>query len=591
MTMETLLTDISVSINGSQLSDDQRNRIEEITVEQSLHLPSMCTLQLFDVAGPSSREVFFPLLDQDSFAIGAEIDVEMGRLGSPASVFKGEITAVELDARGNDIPRLVVRAYDRAHRLLRGRHSRSFLNMADSDIASKLAQEVGLSAEVDTTNPVHDYVFQYNQTNWDFLRQRAARLGFECFVADRVLHFRKPQNGQSEGPAQHLWDNLLDVRVRMVSSFQASQVVVRAWDMKTKEAVVGTASSGSTAPEIGESRTGKAMAADFGDATEYMVNQPLDSQSEANAVATAIYDQLDGTFVEAEGTCLGDPALVPGLTVNMPTLGTRLSGDYYLTSVTHHANGLGSYTSSFTISGRRSESLYDLVQTGDTQSTLPNAVVGLVTNNTDPDGLGRVKVKFPWLDDTEESWWARPASPMAGAGRGFFILPEVNDEVLVTFEHGDITRPFILGSLWNGKDAPPKKNNEVVTSSKVNQRIWKTRAGHTITLDDTEGSEKISVIDKTENNKLEITASDNTIAVTAAGDVKLTATGKVVVNSTGDTTVDAQNATVTAKQNATVTANAQLKMHGATVAVEADGQLELKSSGILTIQGSLVKIN
>src|SRR5262249_28000979 len=149
----------------------------------------------------------------------------------------------------------------RAHRLLRGRHSRSFVNMADSDIASKLAQEAGLSAEADSTNPVHDYVFQYNQTNWDFLRQRAARLGFECFVRDRVLHFAKPKNGQTLGPEQRLWDNLIDIRVRMVSSFQASQVVVRAWDMKAKEAVVGTASSGSMAPQIGESKTGSAMAA------------------------------------------------------------------------------------------------------------------------------------------------------------------------------------------------------------------------------------------------------------------------------------------------------------------------------------------
>jgi uncharacterized protein involved in type VI secretion and phage assembly len=202
-----------------------------------------------------------------------------------------------------------------------------------------------------------------------------------------------------------------------------------------------------------------------------------------------------------------------------------------------------------------------------------------------------VKVKFPWLDESEESWWARPASPMAGASRGLFILPEINDEVLVTFEHGEITRPFILGGLWNGQDAPPKTNNEVVTSSKVNERLWKTRAGHTISLDDTEGAEKVTIVDKTTRNKIVIDSSNNSIALTATGDVTITATGKVAVNATGDATVDAQNATVTSKQNATVTANAQLKMHGATVAIEADAQLELKSSGLLTVKGSMVMIN
>src|SRR5213078_1606368 len=133
------------------------------------------------------------------------------------------------------------------------------------------------------------------------------------------------------------WDNLLDMRVQMVSSFQADQVVVRAWDMSTKQAVVGTASQGSMAPQIGESRSGSAISSDFGTATEYVVNQPLASQAEANTLAKALYDELDGTFVEAEGTCLGDPSLSPGMTVKFPTLGERLSGDYYLTLVTHSA--------------------------------------------------------------------------------------------------------------------------------------------------------------------------------------------------------------------------------------------------------------
>jgi uncharacterized protein involved in type VI secretion and phage assembly len=591
MSLPNLSAGIAIKLDGSPLPATQFDRLTEVSVEQSLHLPSMCTLRLHDVGNQPSKAIFFQLLDQNSLPIGAELEVSLGREGTPASVFKGEITAVELDAANEHMPRIVVRAYDRAHRLLRGRHSRSFVNMADSDIASKLAQEVGLSAEVESTNPVHEYVFQYNQTNWEFLRQRAARLGFECFVRDRVLHFAKPRNGQQVGPEQRLWDNLLDIRVRMVSSFQASQVVVRAWDMKSKEAIVGTASSGSMHPTIGETRNGAAISADFGDATEYMVNQPLASQAEATALAGAIYDDLDGTFVEAEGTCLGDPSLVPGMTVKLPTLGQKLSGDYYLTSVSHTVGSDAAYTTAFAISGRRSQTLHELVHSSDTGPGLPSAVIGLVTNNTDPDGLGRVKVKFPWLDDTEESWWARPASPMAGASRGLYILPEINDEVLVTFEHGEITRPFILGGLWNGQDAPPKTNNEVVTSSKVNERLWKTRAGHTISLDDTEGSEKVTIVDKTENNKIVIDSANNSIALTAAGDVTITATGKVAVNATGDATVDAQNATVTSKQNATVTANAQLKMHGATVAIEADAQLELKSAGVLTVKGSVVMIN
>ena len=582
---------IDIKVNGSEIQADEFARVNAVTIEQSVHLPSMCLIWLHDLGTDPTKAVFFRMLDQDTFPIGGELELGLSRDGEPETVFSGEITAVELEATNDQTPRVLVRAFDRAHRLHRGWHNRSFLNMADSDIVSKIAQEVALTPSTDSTNPTHDYVFQYNKTNWEFLRQLAARNGFECYVDGRTLHFAEPRNGQEEGPEQRLWDNLIDIHVKMTSAFQASSVIVKSWDMKSKEAIVGTASSGSMAPTIGESRNGSTMAADFGDATVYAINRPLDDQSAADTLATAIYNDLDGTFVEAEGTCLGDPALKAGLTVKLPTLGTRLSGDYYLTSVVHSVRTNVAYTTRFTISGRRSHSLLEMVQGPDAGSGLPNAVVGLVTNNTDPDGLGRVKVKFPWMDDSEESWWARLAVPMAGSSRGMFFLPEVNDEVLVAFEHGDFTRPFVLGALWNGQDAPPKTNNEVVSSSKVNERILKTRAGHTISLDDTEGSEKISIKDKTENNKIEITASDNTIAITAAGDVKLTATGKVVVDSTGDTTVDAQSATVTCKQDATVTATAQLKLKGATVAIEADGTMDIKSSGILTMSGSLVKIN
>src|SRR5262245_18104286 len=121
---------ITVNINGSPLPADQFDRLAEVSVAQSLHLPSMCTLRLHDVGSQPVRAIFFHLLDQNALPIGAELEVSLGREGAPSVVFNGEITAVELDAATEHMPRLIVRAFDRAHRLLRGRHSRSFVNMA-----------------------------------------------------------------------------------------------------------------------------------------------------------------------------------------------------------------------------------------------------------------------------------------------------------------------------------------------------------------------------------------------------------------------------------------------------------------------------
>jgi len=189
-------------------------------------------------------------------------------------------------------------------------------------------------------------------------------------------------------------------------------------------------------------------------------------------------------------------------------------------------------------------------------------VVGIVTNNQDPDGLGRVKVKFPWLSDVDESTWARIAAPMAGDQRGVYFLPEVEDEVLVAFEHGDVRFPYVLGALWNGKDAPPASNDD----GKNNVRIIKSRSGHVIKLNDEDGKETIEIVDKSEKNSILIDTASNSIAVTSDKDITLSASNgtiklnaqKIEINSSGPTKIAAGS-------TASVEASATLTVKGATV--------------------------
>jgi len=230
--------------------------------------------------------------------------------------------------------------------------------------------------------------------------------------------------------------------------------------------------------------------------------------------------------------------------------------------------------------------LYDLLaeERDDTAARVSGVVVGVVTNNQDPEKMGRVKVKFPWLNDTDESNWARVATMMAGQDRGTWFLPEVDDEVLVAFEHGDVQFPYVVGSLWNGKDTPPRdnadgKNNERVIKSRAGHELIfgdedgkekveiKTKAGHQLLLDDTSGSEKITVIDKSGSNKIEIDSAGGTIAFTAQTKISLKAT------------------------DIEITADSGLKMKGAQVEITADADLKVQSSAMLTLKGSLVKIN
>jgi len=176
------------------------------------------------------------------------------------------------------------------------------------------------------------------------------------------------------------------------------------------------------------------------------------------------------------------------------------------------------------------ELLHKIVFSRAAQSRLFGVIVGQVTNNQDPDGMARVKVKFPSLSDDDESAWARVAVPMAGKDRGTYFLPEVGDEVLVAFEHGSADFPYVLGCLWNGKDQPPESN----TDGGNNNRTIKSRSGHIFRLNDKDGDEKIEIIDKSGNNKITIQTSDNTLTIQADSDITIQSkTGKLKLSGNG----------------------------------------------------------
>jgi uncharacterized protein involved in type VI secretion and phage assembly len=209
--------------------------------------------------------------------------------------------------------------------------------------------------------------------------------------------------------------------------------------------------------------------------------------------------------------------------------------------------------------------LIDVNESPEGAGRLFGLVVGIVTNNQDPDGFGRVKVRFPWLSDDEESHWARIASPMAGGGRGIYFLPEVDDEVLLAFEQGDLRFPYVLGALWNGKDAPPADNGD----GKNNVRVIQSRSGHVIKLNDEDGKETIEIIDKSGKNSIVIDTANNTLTVTSDKDITLSATN-------GTIKLDAQ------KIEMKSSADAKL---------EAGAGLDVKASATLNIKGATVNIN
>ncbi|MBZ5561544.1 MAG: phage baseplate assembly protein V [Acidobacteriia bacterium] len=202
---------------------------------------------------------------------------------------------------------------------------------------------------------------------------------------------------------------------------------------------------------------------------------------------------------------------------------------------------------------------------GQAHGRMSGVAVAVVINNQDPQGLGRVQVKLPSYSDLDIGHWARVAVLMAGNQRGSFFLPEVGDEVLVAFEAGDLERPFVLGGLWNGQDNPPDTNAD----GKNNKRFIKSRSGHLVRLDDTDGAEKIEIIDKSGNNSITFDTANNTITITSAQDIN----------------IDASNGTIKlTAQNVSISSTADTK-------IEPQGGLTLQASGNTTIKGAVVNIN
>lgn len=198
-------------------------------------------------------------------------------------------------------------------------------------------------------------------------------------------------------------------------------------------------------------------------------------------------------------------------------------------------------------------------------SRIYGVVVGIVTNNKDTEKLGRVKIKIPRLSGEDESNWARVISFMAGKERGAFFLPEIDDEVLVAFEYGDINMPYVIGSLWNGKDVPPENNSD----GKNNIRVIRSRSGHVITLDDSDGSEQIKIMDKTQKNMIIIDAKNNKISIKSDKDIELSApNGKVTIEA-----MDIETKST------------------ASTKIEATSGVDVKASGNLNIKGAMVNIN
>ncbi len=439
----------SILVDGSEVDESLSKRIREVRILSYLRLPDMCTLSVVYQKGNEGED---QPIDSHPFDIGKSLEIKLGARDqlTTTSLFKGQVVSQELNFGAGGVE-LMVRGYDRSHALIRARKVRTFQNQTTSDIVSKVLGEAGFSAQCDSTGDPHDFMQQDNETDWDFIWRLAERVGFEFVVQDTKAYFRKPN---ADSPVELDWPQTLrSFSPRVTATQQAQQVTLGAFDPKTKQAIGVTVSSPEQVARIGVERSTVASAFDGADI--HIATEPVTSQSEGQAVAQALLDKLANGYIAAEGVSDGNPSIRAGTCVQVSGLGQKFSGLYRVAAATHVLRGGATYETHFANSP--SHTLLGSLG-GDRASGAPvfgaQLVVGLVTNNADPDKMGRVRVQYPSLGPDAEGAWAPIASVSAGNARGVMMLPVVGEEVLVGFEHGDTRRPYVLGSLFNGTDLP-----------------------------------------------------------------------------------------------------------------------------------------
>ena len=613
-----------ILINGAE-DKELENDITRLTVESRVGMPSMVHM----VLGDSDD---FKYVDSKQFSIGNELEIKASPSGSKSfeSLFKGIITAIEPEFAADATVQIHVRGYDKSIKLSQGKNTRSFKQLSAADIIKKVASENGLSADASSSSAVKDQVIQLNQTDWEFIQYLAQMDGLSVTFRDDKL-VCKPIKSISKTGVDLTWcENLSSFRPKLSGLGQVSAVEMTGWDIKTKKEVSSKITAGQPNQyyAIGDSVKGSAAGKKLsgGTPSHNALDIPGKSASDMKSAAEGAFEAQESHYVTAEGECIfGDPRLVAGTMVNIKNIGTRFSGKYFITTARHEFTK-GQYRVVFGIHGGRPQTISGLLggDTNHADARISGVVPAIVTNNNDSGDVqaARVKVKYPWFPSGTngklESDWARVAVIGGGKDRGIYFMPEVDDEVLVAFEQGDINRPYVLGGLWNGKDAPPEAIGNIVKGGKVGLRMIKSRTGHVIKLEESDSVEMISIIDKSTKNSIVLDAKAGTVTVKSDKDMVFDAGGKMTFNCKGDLELTSKGAGKMKAQNnfdiEAATGAMNMKSMGAMkmsskqsialadagpdkvnigpAGVDVSGvKVSVKGSAMTEISGALVKIN
>ncbi len=580
-----------IEIDGQPLDPAVVSSVLHLTVDDHLVLPDTFEIVLQETA---DRDV----ANKAHARIGSRVTISGRALTdhAPSPLFTGEVTALEGDYREAKAPTLVIRGYDQGHRLMHGRRSAVFRQQKYSDIAHQMATQLGLDVgTIADSRTVFEYVFQAGQTAWEFLTDKAGEVGFQVGMTDGKFNFAPPPAAasgpdagdlNSTNPLQLVFgQELKEFHPRKTAANQVAKVSVLGWDPSTKTGLI--AEEATTASGIQLSDTPPSVVAAFGSPGYVSGDKPRTTQAVVEAAAKSHAEQHGSAFAGATGIADGNPRLKAGASVNVSLVAAPFAGRYTLTHTRHVFDKKG-YRVHLDMSGLQERTLLSLASGsgggagsgsgggGGSGGWVRGVQIGLVNDNQDPDNQGRVRVQLPYFGPDFVTGWARVVAPGNGQNRGFVWIPEIDDEVLVAFDHGDMLEPYVLGGLWNRIDPPPPIELDGDHHLKARQLV--SRTGQKVVFSDDSGKEGILISSADGTILVQVDSANKKVVITADGG------GKVEMKAQGDITIDAQGSVkISGTGGVEISSPASTKVSG-------DGQLSLESSGITSVKGSQVSL-
>jgi len=598
---------VRLEVGGAPVTGDLMATLVATDISKTFNRPASCVLQLSTAKEKKLDDAV------TKFAVGKPLMVKMKKYDTSTNVtvFAGEITSIELEFDGLDTL-LVVHAHDLLHRLYRTDKTVTHLKKKTSDIASSIASAAGMQASVEATTYQHKSLVQYRETDGDFLARLLTEAGQYFYADDKKLVTKKFETATTDIPVDI--KDLVGYRIGASSSSIVKKVEVVGWDDVQKKEVAGKAEASAapaTLPHLSKNNADKGLV--------HVVSQGDASYN--NDVAKSLLARINVPNRELTGTFHGArPDVQLGSQIKLAGAHKDLNGTYRVSAVRHHHSGAGTSTE-FECRGPDDQSLGALVartagaELAAADRRLGGAVTAIVTNIKDDEGdRGRVKVKFPQLDGSQESDWLRVVFPGAGKKGGLYLMPDVNDEVLVVFGGEDPRAGFVIGGLYNGKDEPPAPKGDAIKDGVVDRHVFQTRKGAYLYFENEKDAFELAAASKNitfrfeEGKGLTLTnkGNGNIVEINAEGDVKILSKGNIEIKADQDLKIDAMNIKMNAQSNIEMKATSNLKMEGTsgaelkgmTAKVEAQTAAELKGlnvsvagSAMTEVKGGLVKIN